>query len=147
MCSKAVKVALEEVPFVEKVTVDIKNQQYTLTFRDSAAINFDALAEAVEEAGFSVASLRVTAELEKQHLQKDDHVRIGDHYFHFLNASNQQVGGTTTFSIVDKNYVSEKEFKKYSGLSSMKCVQTGTAASCCSGADVAAQSRIYHVII
>src|SRR5688500_9015191 len=38
MCSKAVKVALEEVSFVEKVMVDIKKQQYNLTFRQDAVI-------------------------------------------------------------------------------------------------------------
>jgi copper chaperone CopZ len=33
MCSKAVKNALEKVDFVEKIQVDIKNQQYNLEFK------------------------------------------------------------------------------------------------------------------
>jgi copper chaperone CopZ len=48
MCSKAVKNALEKVDFVEKIQVDIKNQQYNLEFKKDAVVNFDALSKAVE---------------------------------------------------------------------------------------------------
>lgn len=147
MCSRAVKLALEEVPFVAKVQVDIKNQQYNLTFRDSAQVDFDQLSKAVEDAGFSVASLKVTADVKDLKLQKDEHVRIGNHYFHFLNGGSRQLSGSTSFSVVDKNFVPAKEFKKYSAMTKMACVQTGKAASCCTVGDVPNQSRIYHVII
>ena len=55
MCSKAVKTALEQVSFVDKVQVDIKNQQYNLTFNANEEVDIDALAKAVQDAGFSVA--------------------------------------------------------------------------------------------
>src|SRR4029079_19719538 len=60
MCSKAVKVALEKVPFVQEVKVNIKNQEYTITFKEGSDPDFDALKKAVEDAGFSVASLIIT---------------------------------------------------------------------------------------
>jgi len=147
MCSKAVKTALEEVSFVEKVQVDIKNQQYNLSFKEGSKINFDALNKAVEDAGFSVAALKVTATVNSAKLQKDEHLKIGDHTFHFLNAANQSIGGQVTFSLVDKGFVSAKEHKKYAGMSKMACVQTGRMAKCCSTADAVDESRIYHVVI
>jgi len=147
MCSKAVKVALEEVPFVDKVQVDIKNQQYNLSFKQDAAVDFDALSSAVENAGFSVASLKVTAEVENIKLKKDDHVQIGKHYFHFLNGSGQTLTGSTTFNVVDKGFVPAKEFKKWSSSSKMACVQTGKASTCCTKENIAEQARIYHVAI
>ena len=112
MCSKAVKTALEEVSFVDKVQVDIKNQQYNLSFKKDAQPDFDALNKAVQDAGFSVAALKVTASVSNTKLGKDEHLKIGDQYFHFLNASNQTVDGTVSFSIVDKGFVTAKEFKK-----------------------------------
>jgi copper chaperone CopZ len=48
MCSKAVKNALEKVSFVDKVQVDIKNQQYNLSFKEGSTVDFDALSGAVE---------------------------------------------------------------------------------------------------
>lgn len=146
MCSKAVKTALEEVSFVEKVQVDIQNQQYNLSFKEGAEVDIDALGKAVEDAGFSVASLNVTATVDNVKLEKDNHIRIGNSYFHFLNASGQQLSGSANFNIVDKQFVSPKDFKKYSGLTKMKCVETGKAAACCSS-EVQADTRIYHAII
>lgn len=147
MCSKAVKVALEEVSFIEKVQVDIKNQQYNLTFKPDAAISFDALSKAVEDAGFSVASLKVTANVNTVTLEKDKHLQIGDQYFHFLNAAGKQLNGATTFSIVDKSFVSAKEYKKWSNTSKLECVKSGVASACCTKENVAAQARVYHVVI
>src|SRR3712207_483868 len=90
MCSKAVKEALEAVGNVAKVQVDIKNQQYNLTFKDPGSVDLDQLAQAVEDAGFSVASLKVTADLDSMKLEKDAHVQIANKKFHFLNGAGKQ---------------------------------------------------------
>ena len=147
MCSKAVKTALEEVSFVEKVQVDIKNQLYNLSFKEGSKVDFDALNKAVTDAGFSVAAMKVTATVPASKLEKDEHLKIGDQTFHFLNASNQNVEGQVSFSVVDKGFVTAKEFKKYAAMSKMACVQTGRMAKCCATEGTAENSRIYHVII
>jgi copper chaperone CopZ len=147
MCSKAVKEALEKVPFVSKVMVNIKTQEYMLTLKQDGPLDFDALSAAVEDAGFSVASLKVTTELKDIKADKDAHVKIGDKYFHFLNGNGQTLTGTTSFTFVDKSFVTEKEFKKYSNASKMECVKTGKAEACCRESDVASGARVYHVII
>jgi copper chaperone CopZ len=147
MCSKAVKTALEEVSFVDKVQVDIKNQQYNLTFKEGSVVDIDALGKAVEDAGFSVASLKVTADVPGTKLEKDKHLAIGGQTFHFLNAASQTVSGPVSFSVVDKGFVTEKSFKKYAALSKMACVQTGRMAACCPSAEAGAGARVYHVIL
>jgi copper chaperone CopZ len=147
MCSKAVKTALEGVAFVEKVQVDIKSQQYNLSFKPDAIVDFDALSKAVEDAGFSVASLKVTADVNNVTLEKDKHITIGNQNFHFLNANGKQLNGATTFSIVDKSFVPAKEHKKWSSASKLACVQTGKASACCTKENIAETSRVYHVII
>jgi copper chaperone CopZ len=147
MCSKAVKLAIEELSFVDKVQVDIKNQQYNVTFKDGQAFQVDELQKAVADAGFSVAKLSITAKVEEKQLNKDEHLKIGNHTFHFLNAANQTINGEATFTVVDKNFVSAKDFKKYSALSKMACVQTGKMEACCSSGGEQAPARIYHVII
>lgn len=147
LCSKAVKVALEEVPFIENVQVDIKNQQYNLTFKPSGTLDFDALGKAVEDAGFSVASLKVTAAVHNLQVQKDDHVVIGGKTFHFLTTKGQVLNGDVTFSLVDKSFVSAKDFRKYAALTQMECVQTGRMATCCAAENAQDAPRIFHVII
>lgn len=147
MCSRAVKSELEKVPFVSSVDVDLKTQEYQLSFKKGQPVNFDALSKAVEDAGFSVSGLKVTADVSGVALQKDAHVKIGSQYFHFLNAPNSALKGSTAFTLVDKRFAAPKVAKKWSAASKMECVQTGKAAKCCTAEGVAGGARVYHVVI
>lgn len=147
MCSKAVKVALEKVSFVQEVKVNIKNQEYAIIFKEGSDIEFDDLKKAVEKAGFSVASLKVTGAFNDVKIEKDMHMQVGGQSFHFMNGNNQSLNGEKTLTIVDKNFVSAKEFKKYSSASKMECVQTGKAGTCCAKDGISADARVYHVTI
>jgi copper chaperone CopZ len=147
MCSNAVNKALLQVPFVESVRSDIKNSSFSIVFKKDAAINIDALKDAVEDAGFSVGSLKLTGNLEPLKVANDQHVQIGTLHFHFLGIGEQSLNGETTITVVDKNFISAKQFKKYSAATKMPCMQTGKAGSCCTNEGVTPDTRIYHVTI
>jgi copper chaperone CopZ len=147
MCSKAVKVALEKVPFVQEVKVNIKSQEYTILFKENNNADFDALKKAVEDAGFSVASLKVTGNFSDVNVQKDKHLQLDGKNFHFVNSADKVLNGEQTFTIVDKDFLSAKDFKKYSAATKMECIKTGKAGSCCAKDGIHADERVYHVII
>ncbi len=146
MCSKAIYKALLKVSFVSDVQVDIKNSKYNITFKDGSPVVLDDVKKAVTDAGFSVASMQVTANFQNVEVANDVHVTLGGSNFHFLGVTKQTLNGDKTFTIVDKNYVSPKEFKKYSQSTKMKCVETGTMAACCAK-NTAVSNRIYHVTL
>ena len=147
MCSKAVKVALEKVPFVQEVKVNIKSQEYTIIFKESNNADFDALKKAVEDAGFSVASLKVTGNFSDVSVQKDKHLELDGKNFHFISNSDKVLNGEQTFTIVDKDFLSAKEYKKYSAATKMECIKTGKAGNCCLKEGMHSEERVYHVII
>lgn len=147
LCSKAVKVALEEVSYVQEVKVDLKTQEYSIAFKENTDPDFDALKKAVGDAGFSIASLKVTGNFPDITVQKDKHITIAGKNFHFLNGSNQHLKGENTFTIVDKGFLSAKDFRKESSASKMECVQTGKAGSCCSKEGFSTDARVFHVKI
>jgi copper chaperone CopZ len=147
MCSNAINKALQEVPFVESVKSDIKNSAFSIVFKAGEQVEIDALKMAVEDAGFSVGSLAVTGQFSETKIEKDQHIKIGNENFHFLNGGNQVLKGEQTIHVVDKNFVSEKLFKKYSATTKMSCMQTGKAAGCCEKDGIPAGERIYHVTI
>lgn len=147
MCSKAVKVALEKVPFVQEVKVNIKSQEYAITFKENSDPDFDALKKAVEDAGFSIASLKVTGNFSNVTVQKDQHAQIDGKNFHFLNGSKEVLNGLQTLTIVDKDFVSARDFRKYSSTTKMECMKTGKAANCCVKDGIHTEERVYHVII
>jgi len=147
MCSKAVKVALEKVPFVKEVKVNIRNQEYSIVFKENSKADFDELKKAVEDAGFSVASLKVTGSFTDVNVKKDSHIQLGGKNFHFVNSSTQVLNGEQTFTIVDKDFLSAKDYKKFSAATKMECIKTGKAGECCVKDGIHSNERVYHVII
>ena len=147
MCSNAINKALQSVPFVESVKSDIKNSAFNIVFKHDAVVNIDALQKAVDEAGFSVGSLSLTGNFQKLSLSADKHFQIGQDYFHFVGTGNPVLDGENTITIVDRNFVTAKQFKKFSSATKMPCILTGKAASCCTKEGVSGNSRIYHITI
>jgi copper chaperone CopZ len=146
MCSNAINKALQKVSFIESVKSDIKNSAFYIEFKTNETVRIDAIKEAVEDAGFSVGSLKLTGEFNNIPVEKNRHVKIGNENFHFLEADHKVLNGEQTVTIIDKNYVTEKQFKKYAHQTKMTCFQTGIASSCCEQEGIAANERVYHVI-
>ena len=147
MCSNAINKALMEVPFVESVKSDIKNSAFNIVFKQGQEVKIDELRKPVEDAGFSVGSLKMTGSFNDLKIENDKHVAIGKDVFHFLNVNDQLLTGEKTITIVDKNFLTNKQFKKISSATKMSCLQTGKAAACCVKEGVPAEARVYHVTI
>ena len=147
MCTKAINKSLDRLSFISKVEPDIKNSAFIITFKEGAEVDFDALKKAVEDAGFSVAKLKATGNFNNLAIANDAQVQLNGKTFHFLNISNQKLNGQKSVVFVDKDFVSDKEFKKYSAATKLSCVQTGKAAHCCVKEGVPQNTRIYHVTI
>ena len=147
MCSNAINKALQKIPFVASVKSDIKNSSFNIVFKENTNVNIDDLKKAVEDAGFSVAKLNVTGNFDNVHVKNDEHVIINGTTFHFLKVNDQVLTGEKTLLVVDRNFITAKEFKKYSAATKMNCLQTGKSAPCCVKDGIAANTRIYHVTI
>lgn len=147
MCSRATMESLKTLPFVEKIETDLNNTTFLLSFKDGAAVNIDQIRAKVEDAGFSVAKLVLTASFDKVAVEKDAHIQYAGATFHFINAKQQVLSGEQQLTVIDKNFVSAKQFKKFSTQTSMPCYQTGMMAGCCSNDAATKPVRIYHVTI
>ena len=147
MCSNAINKALKSLDIVENVKADVSSSTFEITFKPSSAINFDMLKKKVEDAGFFVAKMIVTLNVNQVEVSNDAHVDISGMMYHFLNTDKKQLNGETSFKILDKGFVSAKEFKKNSKLTTMACYQTGYMGSCCKDKNAKSGTRIYHVTI
>lgn len=147
LCTKAINTSLEQISFVESVKADIKTSSFNIVFKPGAKVDIDALRKGVEDAGFSVAKLQVTAALEQVGVEQDAHVELNGQTFHFLDVKKQVLTGPTTLTVVDKHFLPSKAFKKYSKTTKMACVETGKMESCCTKSSSTASSRIYHLTL
>ena len=147
MCTKAIYNALQQLPPVKSVVADIRSSAFLIGFKEGTAVDPDLLKKAVEEAGFSVARLKLTGNFDNLEVKNDSHIEVAGKTFHFLNISPTVLKGTQTLTVVDKNYVTGREFKKYTAATDMSCIETGKASECCAKLGVANVRRIYHVTL
>jgi len=147
MCSNSINKALKTIDYVDKVMANIQASSFDITFKPGAKVNFDDLKMKVEDAGFAVANLTASVDFENASITNDEHINIGGMVFHFLNVKEQVLSGTRTIRVIDKGFVSAKDYKKNGKYTTMECYKTGTAGSCCTKAGLAAGTRIYHVTI
>ena len=149
MCSNAINKALKTVPFIESVNTDLNKNVFEITFKKNTPVDIDAIKKKVEGAGFSIAKFWITINWNDQKINNDEHVSIEGVNFHFMNVRPQTLNGVQRLQVIDKNYVSAKEFKKCSAYTTMPCYQTGLMSNCCKAKDgsLASSGRIYHVTI
>ncbi|MBA4167371.1 MAG: heavy-metal-associated domain-containing protein [Chitinophagaceae bacterium] len=147
MCTKAIYNALEKVPSVSKIDTDIKNSSFVISFKNGADVDADALGNAVEEAGFSVVKLSLTGNFNNVPVSDNAHVIMYGKTYHFVKVNINTLNGEQTLNMIDKKFISAKEFKKYETGKGQPCLESGKAEACCPQSLAAAKSRIYNVTL
>lgn len=145
MCAKSIYTNLTSLPFVKEVDTDLNASAFVIVFKDDADVDPDVLAKKVEDAGFSVASLKLTIARDLLKVRNDSHIKLGDKIYHFVNVKNETISAGSEMRIIDQHFVSGKEFKKFSVLSKMDCIKTGKAQQCCASEGVTVGARIFHM--
>jgi copper chaperone CopZ len=137
MCSNAINKSLKTLSFIASVESDIKTSSFVINFKDGADINFDQLRKKVEDAGFSVAKLQVVTNFNNVSVQNEQAVTVAGKQLCFLSVKNQQLSGEKVITIVDKNFLPAKEYKKYAAQTKAESFKTGETKGV----------RVYHVTI
>jgi copper chaperone CopZ len=103
MCSNAINKQLKALPEVSNVETDLNTNTFTVTLKEGNELSPKIFKEKVEKAGFFIGSLLITAKSET--LSKSAYILVNDK----KNNTNE-----IQFQVVDKGYVTDKEFKKLS---------------------------------
>ena len=112
LCSNAINKALRTLDFVDKIDADLKTSTFEITFKDGNKVDFDKLKKKVEDAGFSVAGFSVTMHFNNVKIKDNDAVTVGDKTLQFVKVNEQTLSGSKTIKVIDKGFVSSKEYKK-----------------------------------
>lgn len=137
MCSNAINKALKTLSFVEKVEADIPNSSFMIIFKEGSDINIDQLRKKVEDAGFSVAKLKVVAVFTNEKIENEKAITFEGKQFYFVSVKEQVLNGEQTLIIIDKNFIPLKEYKRFALLTKAESFKTGETKG----------TRIYHVTI
>jgi len=129
MCSNAINKALKTLDFVENVKPDIQTSSFEISFKPDASVDFDKLRNKVEGAGFFVSKFIAVIAFSNVQVKANAPVTVGDKSFLFINAESTMLNGIKQVRLLNKGFVSAKEFKK-SGL-----------------ADIPGGQKLYHAAI
>lgn len=103
MCSNAINKQLKSMPEVKNVEIDLNSNTFIVSLADNNLLSPSIFKEKVEKAGFFIGSLIVTVDSET--LKKNSYVVVDG-----KESKNKEV----QVQILDKGYVTDKEFKKLS---------------------------------
>lgn len=112
MCSNSINKALKTLDFVLNVDADIKTYTFVIRFKPNSIIDFDMLRKKVVSAGFTVSAFVADIYFNTVVVKNDQPVIIQDKTFLFVNAKDQILTGDQQVKIMDKGFVSPKEYKR-----------------------------------
>ncbi|MBL1410455.1 heavy-metal-associated domain-containing protein [Sphingobacterium faecale] len=110
MCSNAINKQLKSLSQISNVATDLNTNTFTISFNDHQMVNPKVLKDAVEKAGFFVGSMILTLD-PKELAVEHDKTSIGDASYVFMD---QKKTKSTQYRVVDKGFVTQKEYKKLS---------------------------------
>jgi copper chaperone CopZ len=115
VCTRAIYKSLKKLPSVAKVQEDIAHSSYHIQFKDAQKVSLADLKKAVLDAGFSVAWMEVKANFNNVEVANDSALQMDDFTFFFVDIQKQKLNGERKLLILDKDYLLEKDRKKYAG--------------------------------
>jgi len=114
MCSNSINKALKTLNFIDKIDTDMKTYTFEISFKPNSHVDFDKIKNKVENAGFTVSAFIATIQFNNVHVKDSEPVTIGDKTFYFLNIKDDVFNGIKQVKVLDKGFVSSKEYKSYS---------------------------------
>lgn len=112
MCSKAIYKAVSAISFVDTVLVNIEASTYDIRFNSDATPQFDQIAKAVVDAGFSVANLTVVVNFNKQNVDKNGLLTLDGIQYKIIGTPPTTLQGSKKLQLIGKQYMLPKDFKK-----------------------------------
>jgi copper chaperone CopZ len=98
MCSNAINKQLKKLPEVEKVTIDLNSNTFSVSLKKGNQVSPKTLKDCIQKAGFFVGSMEVIFDVETKSLSKN-YIFLDNKY------ANQ-------FKVIDKAYLVMKDYKK-----------------------------------
>jgi copper chaperone CopZ len=147
MCNNSINKALYALSFIDHVESEIKDSYFHISLKKNQPYSFDEIKTAVEDAGFFVAKFYVYYEVNNLVVESDTHTIVDNNLMHFLHTKNSTLNGETKFQILNKGFVTDKEFKSNRKYTKMACYDTGITKSCCSKEPGMEGKRIFNVTV
>jgi copper chaperone CopZ len=108
MCSNAINKQLKTIAEVEKVDIDLNKNLFVVTLKTDNKLTPKTFKDKVEKAGFFIGSMVLSVNFANQNVEDNKQI---DNYI-FIDTKAQTLNGLAKVKVLDKGYVTAKEYKK-----------------------------------
>lgn len=108
MCSNAISKQLKTISDVESVDIDLNKNLFVVTLKVGSTLTPKIFRDKVEKAGFFIGSMVLYMNFNNQLIE--DNRQIGNYIF--IDIKAQTLNGLAKVKVLDKGYVTTKEYKK-----------------------------------
>ena len=112
MCSNAINKQFKGMPEVENVTTDLNTNTFTINLKKGNDLTPKTFKDKVEKAGFFVGSLVLTMPFNNIKAADNLTYNFKDVAYIFVDTKPQTLQGEVKVRVLDKGFVTQKEFKK-----------------------------------
>jgi copper chaperone CopZ len=113
MCSRSVEMSLVKLDFIDRVEMDLNSNRSEIFFNEGMYVSIDKVAQAVIDAGFSVAYLNALFDFKEQAIATNTCWNYAYETYQFLDVSQPQLKGEKVLKFIDTNFLSRSELKKW----------------------------------
>ncbi len=114
MCSLSTQKSLKTLDFIGDIKPDLNKNIFYIEFVPGREVNLSAMKDKVKAAGFSVSKLIAVFNFNQIKISRDFIFNYHGSNYYFVDAPDKILNGETRFMILDKDFVSSKDFKKMS---------------------------------
>ena len=112
MCSNAINKQLKSMTEIDSVSTDLNTNTFTVHFADNNTLTPKVLKDAVEKAGFFVGTMILTAEFAPAIIEDTTAIKVNGDSYIFIDAKHPVSNTAAKYKILDKGFVTQKEYKK-----------------------------------
>lgn len=112
MCSNAINKQLKSFTEVDSVGTDLNTNTFTIYFKKDNSLEPKVLKKAVEKAGFFVGSMVLTAKFHTPTIEDNTTLKVDQATYTFIDIKNPVAHAEAKYRVLDKGYVTQKEYKK-----------------------------------
>lgn len=112
MCSNAINKQLKKLPEVEKIETDLNSNTFIIYLKKDNSNTPKTIRENIEKAGFFVGSMIITINFDDQKVTDNLQITNGNLDLFFIDSDSKILNGVTKLKVLNKGFVTAKEYKK-----------------------------------
>lgn len=147
LCAKSIHQGLSSLYFVDSVDVDLESSSFELKFKKEKAVDPGAIKRKVEDAGFFIANLKLSALKGNSALKSGEHLMLSGSDYHITDSKTIQNNELVSIELIDEGFVGAKQYKKYLSASKFDCFKNNSAALKSVKDGNLASTQEFHVLI